>query len=107
MGEGRVIGIVVLVVGLIMPFAALAHSGGTDSQGGHHNRRTGEYHFHHGRGPHQHPNGVCPYDSSRTTKTKSRSKRDSDGGSGGKMLLIIAGAAAVGYGIHALQTKKG
>lgn len=24
----------------------IAHSGGTDSQGGHYNRKTGEYHFH-------------------------------------------------------------
>lgn len=41
--------------------AAYAHSGGTDSRGGHRNRSTGEYHYHHGYGPHQHPNGVCPY----------------------------------------------
>ena len=40
-----------------------AHSGGTDSQGGHWNHSTGEYHFHHGHGEHQHPNGICPYDS--------------------------------------------
>ncbi|MCP4258683.1 MAG: YHYH domain-containing protein [Planctomycetes bacterium] len=25
-----------------------AHSGGTDSRGGHYNRSTGEYHYHHG-----------------------------------------------------------
>lgn len=38
----------------------LAHSGGTDSQGGH-NGPDG-YHYHHGYPPHQHPNGECPYD---------------------------------------------
>jgi hypothetical protein len=38
-----------------------AHSGRTDSQGGHFNRASGEYHFHHGMGPHQHPGGKCPY----------------------------------------------
>jgi hypothetical protein len=38
-----------------------AHSGGTDSRGGHYNRKMGGYHYHHGMGPHQHPNGKCPY----------------------------------------------
>ena len=38
-----------------------AHSGRTDSKGGHYNRSTGEYHYHHGESAHQHPNGVCPY----------------------------------------------
>lgn len=38
-----------------------AHSGRTDSKGGHYNRSTGKYHYHHGYPEHQHPNGVCPY----------------------------------------------
>jgi hypothetical protein len=38
-----------------------AHSGRTDSQGGHNDRINGGYHFHHGEGPHQHINGICPY----------------------------------------------
>ena len=38
-----------------------AHSGGTDSDGGHFNRSTGDYHYHHGYPPHSHENG-CPYD---------------------------------------------
>ena len=29
------------------PSAAGAHSGGTDASGGHYNRKTGEYHYHH------------------------------------------------------------
>ena len=37
-----------------------AHSGRTDSQGGHNDHISGGYHFHHGERPHQHPNGVCP-----------------------------------------------
>ena len=40
----------------------LAHSGRTDSNGGHWNHSTGEYHYHHGYPPHQHENGECPYD---------------------------------------------
>lgn len=52
-----------------------AHSGGTDSAGGHYNRSTGEYHYHHGYPAHQHPNGVCPYSttSARTTRSYNQS----------------------------------
>lgn len=39
-----------------------AHSGRTDSSGGHKDSSTGEYHYHHGYPEHQHPNGKCPYD---------------------------------------------
>ena len=41
--------------------SAFAHSGGTDSRGGHIDRSTGEYHYHHGYSAHDHPGGVCPY----------------------------------------------
>lgn len=44
-----------------------SHSGRTDSSGGHRDNNNvsglGSYHYHHGYGPHLHPNGVCPYDS--------------------------------------------
>jgi hypothetical protein len=56
---------------LALLFAAsysLAHSGGTDSSGGHIDHSTGEYHYHHGRPPHQHPDGVCPYIKSNDEK---------------------------------------
>lgn len=43
-------------------FPASAHPGDTDSNGGHYNRSTGEYHYHHGYPEHQHTNGICPYD---------------------------------------------
>lgn len=39
-----------------------AHSGRTDSNGGHHDNIGGGYHFHHGYPAHQHENGECPYD---------------------------------------------
>ena len=38
-----------------------AHPGKTDSNGGHYNCATGEYHYHHGYPAHQHANGICPY----------------------------------------------
>lgn len=50
-----------LLIGLLSPVAS-AHSGRTDSRGGHYNRSTGEYHYHHGYPAHQHVNGICPYD---------------------------------------------
>lgn len=56
--------LVLLLCGLIIvlnPFV-LAHPGRTDANGGHYDRSTGEYHYHHGYSAHQHPDGVCPYE---------------------------------------------
>jgi hypothetical protein len=47
---------------IIFSLPLFAHGGGTDSRGGHHDKKNGGYHYHHGRGPHQHKNGACPYD---------------------------------------------
>ena len=47
---------------------AFAHGGNTDSNGGHYDRSSGEYHYHHGYSAHSHydmnGDGVidCPYD---------------------------------------------
>lgn len=49
-----------LCIFLVMPTAS-AHSGFTDGKGGHYDRSTGKYHYHHGYSAHQHPGGVCPY----------------------------------------------
>lgn len=46
---------------MLFLFPASAHSGDTDSSGGHYNHSTGEYHYHHGYPAHQHIDGVCPY----------------------------------------------
>ncbi|MED9905239.1 MAG: YHYH domain-containing protein [Lachnospiraceae bacterium] len=50
-----------------------AHPGMTDSSGGHYDRSTGEYHYHHGEPAHQHTNGECPYDFKDTTGQNSGS----------------------------------
>lgn len=55
-----------------------AHSGRTDSSGGHHDYKNksglGSYHYHCGGHPaHLHKNGVCPYDTSVTSNTETRS----------------------------------
>lgn len=38
----------------VLALLTLLHSGRTDGNGGHYNRSTGEYHYHHGQGPHDH-----------------------------------------------------
>lgn len=55
-----------LVLCCLFVAPAFAHSGRTDSRGGHYDRSTGEYHFHHGHPAHQHPDGVCPYEGRKT-----------------------------------------
>lgn len=55
------VGVFVMVLFLLLPPSS-AHPGKTDANGGHYNRSTGEYHYHHGFPEHQHENGICPYD---------------------------------------------
>lgn len=63
------IAVLLLALFLVMPVSA--HSGGTDAYGGHYDRSTGEYHYHHGFPAHQHINGVCPYDFADRTGSNS------------------------------------
>ena len=52
----------------LMPFSVSAHPGRTDSNDGHYNHSTGEYHYHHGYSEHQHYDmdgdgkPDCPFD---------------------------------------------
>lgn len=57
----RIPGLLMAVLLLALTVPAYAHPGKTDANGGHYNRSTGEYHYHHGYPEHQHPGGVCPY----------------------------------------------
>lgn len=59
---------------LLCPITALAHSGRTDSNGGHYDRSDGSYHYHHGYPAHDHPNGVCPYEYSDDSEYASPSE---------------------------------
>ena len=52
--------LLVLLLALLLSLPVLAHSGGTDSKGGHNG--PGGYHYHHGYPAHQHEGGQCPYD---------------------------------------------
>ena len=61
---------------IILPVSVSAHSGRTDSQGGHHDYKNqsglGSYHYHCGGHPaHLHKNGICPYAPSDTITFKS------------------------------------
>lgn len=65
--------------------AASAHPGHTDSNGGHTDRSTGEYHYHHGYEEHQHydmnGDGIndCPYDfKDKTGSSSVPSSRSTD-----------------------------
>ena len=62
------ISIVIIILGSCV--AVFAHPGKTDSDGGHFDRSTGEYHYHHGYPAHQHENGTCPYNKKSTTNEK-------------------------------------
>lgn len=53
-------------------FKVSAHPGRTDSNGGHYNHSTGEYHYHHGYSEHQHPNGICPYEENTNTNSNNK-----------------------------------
>lgn len=68
MGKMRAVRLPVVVVlfATALAFAlsttVFAHPGRTDGSGGHYDRETGEYHYHHGFEAHQHVNGECPFD---------------------------------------------
>ncbi len=81
--NGKKITIVVSICILLgaMCNITFAHSGGTDSKGGHKDKNNvsglGSYHYHCGGHPaHLHTNGVCPYSSS-SSKTTSKSSSSS------------------------------
>ena len=65
----RIFCIIIIVISMFT--ITYAHSGRTDSSGGHYNRSTGEYHYHHGYSAHQHnADGSCPYEVTDETSTE-------------------------------------
>lgn len=73
----KIISIITTCLVLIsIPFSAFAHSGRTDSSGGHKDNKNksglGYYHYHCGGYPaHLHNGGVCPYKSSNSSSSSS------------------------------------
>lgn len=79
------IGVVFMVV-LCVCFSSDAHSGRTDSSGGHKDNKNksglGSYHYHCGGHPaHLHTNGVCTYSSTSSKNNSSSSKSNSSSSS--------------------------
>lgn len=68
----------ILLTTMMIPVTLLAHSGRTDSRGGHRDTKNksglGSYHYHCGGYPaHLHTNGVCPYKSTTTSSISNQS----------------------------------
>ncbi len=75
----RVLAAILCVCLLCSNTVVFAHSGRTDSSGGHHDYKNksglGSYHYHcDGNPPHLHKNGNCPYSSKPKTSSASKPK---------------------------------
>lgn len=76
--------LVILSFALTIAFPTFAHPGKTDSNGGHTDRETGEYHYHHGYPAHDHYDMDgdgdidCPYDFDDETDHNSKENNDKD-----------------------------
>lgn len=74
--------ILCIVLLITVPLTSFAHSGRTDSSGGHRDNKNksglGSYHYHHGYSAHLHPGGVCPYSgNSANTQNNNSYKQNS------------------------------
>ncbi len=74
--------ILIILSTIVISFTVDAHSGRTDANGGHRDNKNksglGSYHYHCGGHPaHLHTNGVCPYSSGSSSKSKSTSTSSS------------------------------
>lgn len=64
--------VIAILLALVLASPCVAHSGRTDSDGGHYDHSTGDYHYHHGKPAHYHyADGSCPY----VIKAKEEAKR--------------------------------
>ena len=91
----------ITILSVIVP--AFAHSGRTDSRGGHYDSSTGEYHYHHGYPAHQHTGGKCPYDyddktsySPSTSSNINTSSNEDSFGFGDFIVVLLWIAVGVG-----------
>lgn len=102
----KVLVALIILIPLLITIA-YSHSGRTDSAGGHYDRSTGEYHYHHGYPAHQHPNGICPYEtpievsptspqSNTTTKTYTNTTTTKNDNSNEDNSLLIIFLACIG-----------
>ena len=102
--------IIVLVTVLSLP--VFLHSGRTDSNGGHYDRSTGEYHYHHGYSAHDHydmdGDGIadCPFSfKDNTINVSESSNNKKHGNSLGNVVsavLVVSGLVIVPWGIQSI-----
>jgi hypothetical protein len=102
---------VALGIILLIAIPAYAHPGRTDGAGGHTNRSTGEYHYHHGCPEHDHYDmdgdgkKDCPYhfvdneDKKGSSKVAESTKHESGNSAKDKMWIVLfaAGFNLLGY----------
>ncbi len=102
--------VIIVLVAVLSSFTVL-HQGRTDSNGGHYNHSTGEYHYHHGYSAHDHydinGDGIvdCPYSFKGNTSNNSNTNtsesdtnnisKSSDNKKQGSTLRIIDTVLAV------------
>lgn len=93
-----------LLLSVLLALPAYAHSGNTDKKGGHNDRQNGGYHYHHGKGPHDHPGGICELSESpapeRVVPRQYAYPQDESGNKGGNWstLILVGGLGLViGY----------
>ena len=74
----------IIITVIFVEIEGFAHSGRTDSNGGHKDNKNksglGSYHYHCGGHPaHLHTNGICPYSSSSSSSVSSKSSSSTTG----------------------------
>lgn len=80
----------IIICFLSFSLSVFGHSGRTDSNGGHWNHSTGEYHWHHGYSAHQHQDRDgdgykewCPYKNSNSTSNNNAGSNSNNSGNSG------------------------
>ena len=100
----------ILIICLFLNLCFSAHSGKTDSSGGHINKSTGEYHYHHGYPAHKHTNGNCPYDFDDKTDHSTSTSIKKDSGNipilGIVMLIIFISPICIFIFLHFIYYLK-
>lgn len=98
--------IVLITVLFVSAISVSAHPGRTDSSGGHYNRSTGEYHYHHGYEEHQHTGGVCPYDFDDKTNHNQESSYSGGTSSGKSKSVSVSEEKQEDTAIQTTQTTQ-
>jgi hypothetical protein len=96
------------IVTIILCIAALsvtasAHPGRTDSEGGHLDRGTGNYHYHHGKPAHNRCGNECPY---RESEQETKFFGDVINKDVISVFCVLGGGYAITCGIGRLKNRK-